>query len=187
MDLALTLWINGFAGQWAVLDAVGRFAAVALLFVLAAGAFCVLVVVPHGVRRRAALALVSAAIVAYGVSQLIGIVAFRPRPFVTHPEVRQLIAKAATEKSFPSGHATVAFALATSVSLMIPFGTRRRRWIRFAMYALALGIAVGRVYVGVHYVSDMLAGAFLGTGCAWLVARALRRYSYNNGIQKPHA
>ena len=73
--------------------------------------------------------------------------------------------------SFPSGHATVAFASATILALAVP----RLRWPLFALAAL---IAFSRVYVGVHYPGDVLAGAVLGVGIATalrMLARALRR------------
>lgn len=73
--------------------------------------------------------------------------------------------------SFPSGHATVAFACATVLALAVP----RLRW---PLYALAALIAFSRVYVGVHYPGDTVAGAVLGYGIAralLMLAAALRR------------
>lgn len=65
--------------------------------------------------------------------------------------------------SFPSGHATVSFACATILTFALP-----RLAVPF--YALAALIAFSRVYVGVHYPSDVVVGAVLGT----LIAIALR-------------
>jgi len=72
--------------------------------------------------------------------------------------------------SFPSGHSTGSFALAVLGAWMIG------RWVlhswaaRVALWAIALGIAASvgfsRVYLGVHYISDVVAGAFLGVGWA---------------------
>ena len=73
--------------------------------------------------------------------------------------------------SFPSGHATVAFACATVLALAVP---RLRWWL----YALAALIAFSRVYVGVHYPGDVLVGALLGVAIAralLMLAAALRR------------
>lgn len=86
----------------------------------------------------------------------------RDRPAVADPEPATLVELPATF-SFPSGHATVSFACATVLALAVP----RLRW---PLFALATLIAFSRVYVGVHYPFDVLAGAVLGVG----IATALR-------------
>lgn len=93
----------------------------------------------------------------------------RPRPYVD----RSLEARAARHDppapgdahlSFPSGHASLSAALVTSWSLSHP------RWYVVAPGALwAAGVALSRVHLGVHYPSDILAGAVLGVGVAVLV------------------
>ena len=69
----------------------------------------------------------------------------------------------ANTKSFPSGHATMAFATATALTL------EYKKWyIAVPAYAWATGVAYSRMYEGKHYPSDVLAGAVLGVGSAWL-------------------
>ena len=70
--------------------------------------------------------------------------------------------------SFPSGHASGAFAVATVVWLLAG-----RRWGGVAL-AVAAAIALSRVWLGVHYPSDVVAGAALGALCGWLVVTALQ-------------
>ncbi len=64
--------------------------------------------------------------------------------------------------SFPSGHATTAFALAALLALLYP------RWAA-GFLALAALIGLSRVVLGAHFPSDVLAGAALGTGVALIV------------------
>lgn len=64
--------------------------------------------------------------------------------------------------SFPSSHAVNNFGVATMFSVYYPKA-------RAALYAWASLVAISRVFVGVHYPSDVLAGAIIGTCVAWLV------------------
>jgi membrane-associated phospholipid phosphatase len=70
--------------------------------------------------------------------------------------------------SFPSGHATTSFACATVLALMIP-------GLALPVFVLAAAVAWSRVYVGVHFPLDVLAGAVLGVAIGLSVARALPR------------
>ena len=66
--------------------------------------------------------------------------------------------------SFPSGHAQVAFTVATYLSLLL------RRWSPLLLL-LALGVALSRIYMGVHYPLDVIVGGALGAISAWLLFR----------------
>lgn len=92
----------------------------------------------------------------------------RPRPFNTMIDVRLLVpVEHISLYSFPSNHAANMFALATLTFFLYP--KRRFSW---ALAALAVLISYSRVYVGVHYPSDVLGGAGLGAfigGCMFLV------------------
>ncbi len=80
----------------------------------------------------------------------------RPRPYTVMPEVRLLIAPD-PESSFPSGHAATAFGSAMVIFL------REKGWLRWTVLVLAILMAFSRLYVGVHYPLDVLAGAAVGT------------------------
>ena len=86
----------------------------------------------------------------------------RQRPYEKYPN---LIHPVSTEPdpSFPSGHTAAAFSLATSLSITYP------KWYVIAPSALwACGVGYSRINQGVHYPSDVLTGAVIGTGCAFL-------------------
>lgn len=87
----------------------------------------------------------------------------RPRPFETVQGVVLLVAPPHSF-SFPSGHAASAFACSLVLARKIPALGR-------PALILAAVIAFSRVYVGVHYPLDVLAGALLGATCAMLVMK----------------
>lgn len=86
----------------------------------------------------------------------------RPRPFVTYPDIITKKSKGGGF-SFPSGHTAVAFATATSLSLTYP------KWYVIApSFAYAGAVAYSRMYLGVHYPSDLLGGILIGVGASLL-------------------
>lgn len=112
----------------------------------------------------------AAILVAEGVSGALKEWIGRDRPPLEDPDPEPLVELPVTY-SFPSGHATVAFACAGVLALAVPR-------LRVPLYALAALIAFSRVYVGVHYPGDVIAGAVLGIGIAIALrklAGALRR------------
>lgn len=90
----------------------------------------------------------------------------RVRPYRVVPEADPLL-RSDLGASFPSGHATTAFAGAVILSYLF-------RRSPAALFLLAAGVAFSRVYVGVHYPSDVIAGAALGAAVALGVAGLLR-------------
>ena len=85
----------------------------------------------------------------------------RPRPYVTHPDLHPLGTE--SSRSFPSGHTSSAFSIATSLSLNYP-----KWYVIVPAYAWASATGYSRMYLGVHYPTDVLTGAVLGSGTAWL-------------------
>lgn len=94
----------------------------------------------------------------------------RPRPWLVLEDFVTL-ATSADPNSFPSGHSCAAFAFAVAVALTAP-----RRWMKAAALAAAALMALSRLYVGVHFPSDVLAGSAIGAMCgllgAWITRRA---------------
>jgi membrane-associated phospholipid phosphatase len=90
--------------------------------------------------------------VAYGVNQAIKRIVHRPRPQLDNlPQLTHTM----SQLSFPSAHSTTGFAAARAYRGLAPAPL---------LYGLAGSLALSRMYLGVHYPSDILCGALLGTG-----------------------
>ena len=108
-------------------------------------------------NREGVLHAGAAVVIGLIVNQLISTAYFRQRPFMAH-HVHLLVAKS-LDTSFPSNHATAAFAIATAVLLY-------NRTMGVVLLVVAALIGLSRVYVGLHYPGDVLVGALLGGGIA---------------------
>ena len=93
----------------------------------------------------------------------------RPRPCWLNPDFPLLIS-VPKDYSFPSGHTCASFAAGLAWAKVLPW-----RWARVAAVVQAVCMGLSRLYVGVHYPSDVLAGAMIGGLCAlcalWLASR----------------
>lgn len=147
MILASAWWVKGlaFAAAGAVADLARRPRRLPTTALLAAGAF-------------AAASLTTSAIKA---------ASDRPRPPIGDPGFTAMISLPG-DGSFPSGHAATAFAAAGVVAIRYPA-------LRIPLLVLAAVIALSRVYLGVHYPIDVVAGAALGLVIAWATVALARR------------
>ena len=96
----------------------------------------------------------------------------RPRPYITYPDLQPL--ELESSRSFPSGHTSAAFALATALTLNYP-----KWYVAVPAFAWAGATGYSRLYLGVHYPTDVLAGAILGAGTAWLTWKINQRLKKN--------
>ena len=89
----------------------------------------------------------------------------RPRPYKTYDDI--VAYEELSSLSFPSGHTSLAFTTATALSLKYP------KWYVIApTYVWACSVGYSRMNLGVHYPSDVLAGAVLGAGSAYITYKA---------------
>jgi membrane-associated phospholipid phosphatase len=126
--------------------------AVAVLLALLAG------------RPRSAVLLVLAVVAGTLFFELLKLLVQRPRPLLEDARIVQ------GGFSFPSGHSTVSATLYGTVAYLVVRNLRQNRWkvlIGVATGLLVLAIGVSRIYLGVHYPSDVLAG--WAAGALWVV------------------
>jgi membrane-associated phospholipid phosphatase len=103
----------------------------------------------------------------------------RPRPYTTYRDLKPLGDE--KSRSFPSGHTSSAFSTAMSLSLNYP-----KWYVAVPVFAWASATGYSRMYLGVHYPTDVLAGAALGVGTAWLThvinKKLQEKNKFNRGI-----
>lgn len=167
LDYKLFHFINGLAKRWRWLDYGGIFCAVYLIWFMAIAALIFFWHLPAQINRwRYLFTLLASSASAYAVSAIIGFAYGRARPFVDLDGARQLITTSFFHKSFPSSHATLAFALAFTVLWF-------DRPLGIVMLILAILVSWGRVFVGVHYPLDVMTGAILGGVISYLAYRII--------------
>lgn len=161
MDYTLFKEINGLSGN-SFVDSVVKFFATDMVVVLVA-LVALIFLVPwtsnRWERRNGAVLATASAGLALLISQPIGHLVDRTRPFLAHPTHAHLLVSQSHDPSFPSDHASGAFALAFGIWLYDRrFGT--------VVLILAAIVAFARVYVGTHYPGDVVGGAALGIAAA---------------------
>jgi membrane-associated phospholipid phosphatase len=120
-----------------------------------------------------AVSLVLADLASSGIKEAVD----RPRPPRADPGFDAAVS-VPPSPSFPSGHATTTFACAVAVAILVP----KLRW---PALAVAVTVGLARVYLGVHYGLDVLAGAALGTLIGVAVALVARRLLALRGPAPP--
>ncbi len=170
MNETLFHLINDQTGRWLWLDLFGVFCS-QYLWIFMTLALIILAGWNHKKWRELVFVAIASAAIARGVFvTIIKWLYDHPRPDVVI-RVQELV-KGDTVNSFPSGHTTFVFALAMGVYL---YNRNLGRWY----FALAVLASVARVFVGVHWPFDILAGAILGVGVAHFGDKAYRRFLKN--------
>ena len=167
IDTGLTIWINAWAGRSPILDVV-------MIWLSALGVpvlVCAVALqwwIPRSDRptRHVLVAAGLSFLLGLGFNQSILLFVQRIRPYDAH--VTRLLIERSADFSFPSDHATASVAIAAAFLLHGRFGRG------LAFLAAAVLVAISRVYLGTHYVSDVLGGAATGLVAAALVRAAFR-------------
>lgn len=167
-DVAATTLLNGLAGHVPLLDA-------AMIAISAWGVQVMVLAVAcqwwsgadRRMKRHILIAAGLAFILGLAINQLLLLEFDRIRPYVVG--VTSLHVPPSVDPSFPSDHATAVFAIATTFML----GRMRRQASWFFLAACA--VALSRVFVGIHYVGDILGGAATGALAAMIVAALYKR------------
>lgn len=110
-------------------------------------------------QRRLAVEIVLGTLTLWLAVETIKILTGRARPYLLLTGVR-VIGWQERGRSFPSGHTTQVFFIASFLSRFF----QTEVWMTFILYTLAVLVAFTRIYVGAHYPRDVLAGALLGSG-----------------------
>lgn len=112
--------------------------------------------------RQNSLYVASSTVLTTGLTYLIKHIVKRPRPFVQNLNITPVYRAGST--SFPSGHTSSSFSTATALSRAYP------KWYVIAPAFLWAGsVSYSRMYLGVHYPTDVAAGAALGVGSTFIL------------------
>lgn len=122
------------------------------------------------VSKKKGYIMASSLMVSLFANTFLKVVFHRPRPFEVLPDLQGKRLHTATGYSFPSGHTQGASGFYTSLMYLF-----KNRLLRFSCGLAIFLVGVSRLYLGVHWPVDVLAGWILGIGIAWFMAFSLDR------------
>lgn len=167
MDIVLTQWVNGFAGSNAALDSfmidVSKYGVPLMVGLVIMQWWYGL---PKPATRHACVSAGASFALGLGLAQIMLLFIHRDRPY--DAGISHLIIDKTVDWSFPSDHAIASSAIVFAWALN---GMRRWLWV---FVGLAVLICISRIYVGMHYASDILGGMAVALFTAWVVKAAYK-------------
>ncbi len=171
VDETLFLWINGLAGKLSLLDEFLKGIANDYFFIVSS--CLVLLALWFGTREihqreENQKAIIGASVslgIATGIVRIFNLFYFSPRPFTQLPT--NLLFYQPTDSSFPSHSTAIVFAIAVAILLA------DRKAGAFLLFLAGLH-GFSRIYVGIHYPSDVLGGVAIGALTAFLIFRLIK-------------
>lgn len=168
-DYSLFQLLNSFAGVSIIFDALVIFGGIYLIFVIAAAALVIIWRAKSQERVLRVAYVLASVLLGEVLVFAIRVLYSQPRPFEILNVPNQLLYHSAGN-AFPSGHATAAFAIATAVFLW------NRKW-GAALYAAAFLVGIARIIGGIHWPTDIFAGALIGSWSALMAYVILKNYA----------
>ena len=166
MDLYLFEQINQFALKWFWLDVLGIFFAEYFEYILILSLLLFLAVGFRKYFKMVLLTFLSAVFARFFIVNFIRCLWERPRPFVEN-NVNLLLTHNAA--AFPSGHAAFYFAISTIVYFY-------NKKIGLLFFLASFLICISRVFVGIHWPTDILAGAVVGVVSGLLIHKISKKF-----------
>ncbi len=165
-ELLFTL-INSFAGQNQVLD-------YTMMFFTGAGIIIIAAIALFTKDKLLIIKSIAAGLLAYALSFLVKISYYTPRPFVENPAVH-LLTMHDPDPSFPSTHTLIAVTLATVIY-------QHNKKLGIISFLIALIVGFSRVYVGVHYPSDVFWSSLIGITIGLATVKGVNYYNQSRKI-----
>ena len=167
IDFLIFEKINGLVEKWCLLDNLAIFFAKYFDYFLV---FLALLFLFKNFKKYWPMigkAILAAILARLGFTELIRFFWHRPRPFVTHQV--NLLLNTEASSSFPSGHAAFYFAVSTVI-----YSYNKKAG--FLFFLVSFLISISRVFIGIHWPSDILGGALIGIFSGWLVLKLTKKF-----------
>lgn len=110
--------------------------------------------------------------ISVGINSVFKLLVMRNRPFVVDSTIENLKPSTSTSYSFPSGHTQTAATSFFSVYYLI-----KKNWLLTVAIVITVLVAISRMYIGVHYLTDVLAGAAIGILLSYGLSKYLAKFN----------